>query len=53
MLTVMNSKNRENFMENYLSPAIKEGFVIMLYPKHPRQKYLLTAKGLEIYKPMP
>ena len=30
-------------MENYLTPAMKEGFVNMLYPNtpnHPRQKYL-------------
>ena len=52
MLTAMNLKDRENFMENYLSPAIKDGFIVMLYPdnpKHPRQKYLLTTKGLGIY----
>ena len=52
MLTAMNLKDRENFMENYLSPAIKDGFIVMLYPdnpKHPRQKYLLTTKGLAIY----
>ncbi len=48
MLVAMNLKNRENFMANYLNPAIKDGFVTMLYPnspKHPRQKYLLTARG--------
>lgn len=52
MLTAMGLKDRENFMEKYLSPAIKEGFVAMLYPdnpKHPRQKYLLTVKGLALY----
>lgn len=52
MLAAMNLKNRENFMANYLNPAIKEGLVAMLYPnspKHPKQKYLLTAKGLAIY----
>ena len=52
MLTAMNLKDRENFMANYLNPAIKEGYVTMLYPntpKHPRQKYLLTVKGLAIY----
>ena len=51
MLCAMNLKDRENFMENYLSPAIKDGFIVMLYPdnpKHPRQKYLLTEKGLAI-----
>ena len=52
MLCAMNLKDRENFMENYLSPAIKDGFIVMLYPdnpKHPRQKYLLTEKGLAIF----
>lgn len=52
MLAAMNLKDRENFMANYLNPAIKEGFVSMLYPnnpKHPRQKYLLTVKGLAVY----
>lgn len=32
--------------------SIKEGFVSMLYPntpKHPRQRYLLTVKGLAVY----
>lgn len=52
MLTDMNLKDRENFTVNYLNPAIKEGFVTMLYPdkpRHPRQKYLLTVKGLAVY----
>jgi len=52
ILAAMNLKDRENFMVNYLNPAMKEGFVVMLYPnspKHPRQKYLLTDKGLVIY----
>ena len=49
MLVVMGLKDRESFLNLYLSPAIGEGFVRMLYPdspRHPRQKYLLTAKGL-------
>ena len=52
MLKIINLKNRENFVENYLVPAIKEGFVVRLYPdnpNHPRQKYLLTIKGLAGY----
>lgn len=39
-------KDRENFMGNYLNPAIKEDFVVMFYPdnpKHPRL-YRLTVK---------
>ena len=52
MLVALNLKDRENFMANYLNPAMKEGFVVMLYPdkpKHPRQKYLLSVKGLVVY----
>ncbi|MBK5203401.1 MAG: Fic family protein [Prolixibacteraceae bacterium] len=52
MLTAMRLKDRENFMKNYLYPAMKEDFVVMLYPnnsRHPRQKYLLTVSGLAIY----
>ena len=45
-------KNRPNFIEHSLSPAITEGLVKMKYPnspRHPRQKYLLTIKGLDLY----
>ena len=52
IMTSIGLKNRENFMEYSLNPAIKEGFVSMLYPDkphHPRQKYLLTVKGLAVY----
>ena len=52
MMVAVGLKNRENFMEYSLNPAIKEGFVSMLYPDkphHPRQKYLLTIKGLAVY----
>ena len=48
MLVEVGLKDRESFLNLYLSPAIGEGFVRMLYPdspRHPRQKYLLTAKG--------
>ena len=45
-------KDRESFMKAYLNPAIKEKFVRLLYPdkpRHPRQRYLLTVKGLALY----
>ena len=45
-------KDRVNFLEYTLNPAIAEGFVRRLYPDkphHPRQKYLLTAKGIMLY----
>lgn len=45
-------KDRKNISELYLDPAIQEGYVRRLYPDsvhHPRQKYLLTIKGLTLY----
>ena len=53
MLEAIGLKNRESFMDVYLNPAILEGFVRLLFPdkpRHPRQKYLLTAKGIALYK---
>ncbi len=44
-------KHRPNFIEYHLNPAIAEGYVRLLYPdkpRHPRQKYLLTLKGLAV-----
>lgn len=52
MLAGLDLKDRESFMNVYLNPAIKEKFICLLYPKsprHPRQKYLLTVKGLALY----
>ena len=45
-------KHRPTFLENYITPAYKAGFLRVLYPdkrNHPRQKYLLTVKGLALY----
>ena len=53
MLALVGLKHRETFLVNYLNPAIKEGFVRLLYPdspRHPRQKYLLTVKGLAAFQ---
>lgn len=53
LMTSIGLKDRENFLNLYLNPAISEGYVRLLYPqspRHPRQKYLLTAKGLEVLK---
>ncbi|UKK66588.1 Fic family protein [Prevotella communis] len=53
LMTSISLKDRENFLNLYLNPAISEGYVRLLYPqspRHPRQKYLLTAKGLEVLK---
>ena len=52
MLSELGLKDRESFMDVYLNPAIKGKFVRLLYPnspRHPRQKYLLTVKGLALY----
>lgn len=53
MMNGIGLKGRDNFLNLYLNPAISEGYVRMLYPqspRHPRQKYLLTVKGLSLYK---
>ena len=45
-------KHRPTFLENYINPALDAGFLKVVYPdkpNHPRQKYLLTAKGLALY----
>ena len=45
-------KHRPTFVENYITPALEAGVLKVLYPdkpNHPRQKYLLTAKGLALY----
>lgn len=53
MMKAVNLKDRKNFLQYSLMPAIKLGFVHMLHPEnpnHPRQKYLLTVKGLAFYQ---
>ncbi len=45
-------KDRKNVLNLYLNPTIAEGYLRLLYPqspRHPRQKYLLTVKGLALY----
>ena len=52
MMELKGLKHRQNFIEYHLEPALKEKFVRRKYPDrptHPRQKYLLTAKGLALY----
>ena len=46
-------KDRKNVLSLYLNPALAAGYLRLLYPnspRHPRQKYLLTVKGLAFYK---
>ena len=52
MMEALSLKGRDNFLKVYINPAIEEQFVRLLYPnspRHPRQKYLLTVKGLALY----
>ena len=52
ILEGLNLKDRKNVLNLYLNPAIKDGYIRLLYPespRHPRQKYLLTVKGLALY----
>ena len=51
IMSILNLKDRVNFLRNYLTPALDEGLVSMKFPeqpKHPKQKYLLTSKGKAI-----
>ena len=51
-MTAIGLKGRDNFLNLYLNPAIENGFVRLLYPdspRHPRQKYLLTVKGMMLF----
>ncbi len=44
-------KGRDNFLKNYLRPALDNGFVEQANPKkpnHPKQKYRVTNKGLRV-----
>ena len=55
MMNSVGLKDRGNFLKNYLNPAIQENVLRLLYPdkpNHPRQKYLLTVKGIEVYNNM-
>lgn len=51
LMEIIGLKHRRTFMLNYVEPAIKKGVVALLYPnspRHPRQKYKLTVKGLAL-----
>ena len=48
-MSLLNLKDRVNFLRIYLNPALEDGFISMKYPeqpKSPKQKYLLTEKGI-------
>ena len=45
LLRLLHLTGRRNFVENYLKPAIEEGYVLRAYPdkpKHPNQRYYLS-----------
>ena len=53
MMEGIGLRDRKNVLNLYLNPAISDGYVRLLYPqspRHPRQKYLLTVKGLTLYE---
>ena len=55
MMERLQLKHRPNFLDLYLTPAITEGYIRMLYPdspRPPRQRYLLTVKGTMVYSQM-
>jgi len=48
MMAGLSLSHRPTFRKNYLHPSLELGFLEMKYPenpKHPRQRYRLTAKG--------
>ncbi|MDH8701729.1 fido (protein-threonine AMPylation protein) [Dysgonomonadaceae bacterium PH5-43] len=53
LMDIIGIKHRPTFLENYINPALERGLIRTLYtqtPNHPRQKYLLTPKGLNYYE---
>lgn len=49
--TALGLRGRDNFLRNYLNPAIEKGYVEMIYPdtpRHPEQAYRLTQKGVNL-----
>lgn len=52
LLDILHLRHRPNFIEYHLRPALEAKLIVPLYPNnlnHPRQKYLLTVKGIMIY----
>lgn len=53
IMVAIGLKHRPTILYNYVEPAMNDGIVALLYPespRHPRQKYKLTMKGLAIYQ---
>ncbi|MDR2423260.1 MAG: cell filamentation protein Fic, partial [Prevotellaceae bacterium] len=48
LMNTLQLNGRRNFLYTYLNPALKSGYITMLYPdkpKHRNQRYFLTTKG--------
>ena len=53
ILKRLHLKGRSNVVMNYLKPAIEGGYVLRSYPdkpRHPKQRYYLSEKGLKLVK---
>lgn len=53
IMSIIGLKDKSNFLELYLYPAVRQNLVEPIYPenpKHPRQKYRLTDKGKKLLK---
>ena len=51
LMAALRLSGRRNFLENYLSPALAQGFVEMTHPQashSPLQRYRLTETGLKV-----
>ena len=51
IMKLLNLRGRRNFIENYTSPALEQGYLSLRYPDSPNrpdQAYYLTPKGLEL-----
>lgn len=53
LVTNCSPKSKQLFMKQFILPNLENGLLAMTYPEsahHPRQKYYLTNKGLEMLK---
>jgi ATP-dependent DNA helicase RecG len=50
IMDLLSLRHRESFRLNYLKPALEQGYITTEFPKlnHPKQRYRLTEKGLQI-----
>ena len=53
MMALLGLKGDDNFRTLYLNPAVRDGYVTLLYPDNPRrrgQAYYLSEKGLRVLR---